>query len=261
MDCTHPAAEVWLRTVIRTVVREWGYTFLKLDALVFAAQPGDEVSYHTDGTTGPANVRAGLQIIRDEAGEDAFLLGCTCPFGPAIGLVDAMRVGPDVKATWVDGTHPSVRHAMRMTLQRNWMHRRWWLNDPDCLVLRSENTELNEAEARFLAAAVAFSGGLVVSSDDLPNLSNERANLALSLMPASGVAALPIDPGEGPVASAWRARIDETRSLVGVLNWGEEARWVSVHEYLFPGELAFNPWTSQVLGKGDLLLRPHEGSV
>jgi alpha-galactosidase len=261
LDCTNPDAEAWLRNVIRTVVRGWGYTFLKLDALIYAAQPGDDVDYHVPGTTGPGNLRAGLEIIRDEAGDRTFLLGCTCPFGPAIGLVDAMRVGPDVKAVWTDGTRPSVRHAMRMSLQRNWMHRRWWLNDPDCLVLRDTETELSEAEVRFLATAVALSGGLAVTSDNLPALSAERRQLTNTLIPPAGVAAQPLDPGEGPVPAAWRARLDETRSLVGVLNWGETSRWISVNEYLFPGEMAFNPWTGQVLGKGDLFLRPHEGTV
>ena len=32
LDCTHPAAEAWLRKVITTVVREWGYEYLKIDA-------------------------------------------------------------------------------------------------------------------------------------------------------------------------------------------------------------------------------------
>ncbi len=261
LDCTNPAAEAWLRKVIRTVVREWGYTLLKLDALIYAAQPGDEVAYHVAGTTGPGHLRAGLEIIRDEAGDRTFILGCTCPFGPAVGLVDAMRVGPDVKAVWTDGTRPSVRHAMRMSLQRNWMHRRWWLNDPDCLVLRSTETELAEPEVRFLAAAVALSGGLAVSSDNLDTLVPDRRRLTRTLIPPSGIAAMPLDPGQGPVPSAWRARLNETRSLVGILNWGEESRWVSVNEYLFPGEIAFHPWTGQVLGKGDLFLRPHEGTL
>src|SRR5690606_23905065 len=53
----------------------------------------------------------------------------------------------------------------------------------------------------------------------------------------------------------------EVRSLVGVLNWDEEARWVSVSTYLAPGEVAFDPWTARVLGKGDILLRPHEGAL
>ncbi len=261
LDCTHPRAEEWLREVVRTVVREWGYEYLKLDALAYAAQGGDLFAYHTPGTTGPANLRRGLELIREEAGDDTFILGCTCHFGPAIGLVDAMRVGPDVKAVWAEGTEPSVRHAMRMTLQRNWIHGRWWANDPDCLIVRETDTELSEAEVRFLATGIALSGGMVVASDDLARLGESRRNMALALFPPGGVAARPVDPSEGPVPSAWRASLGDGRALVGILNWEDEARWVVPGEYLQAGETAFDVWSGRLLGKGDVLLRPHEGAL
>jgi len=261
LDCTHPRAEEWLREVARTVVREWGYEYLKLDALAYAARGGDLFAYHTPGTTGPANLRRGLEIIREEAGDGTFILGCTCHFGPAIGLVDAMRVGPDVKAVWADGTEPSVRHAMRMTLQRNWMHGRWWANDPDCLIVRESDTELSEAEVRFLATGIVLSGGMVVASDDLTKLGEARRNMALALFPPGGVAARPVDPSDGPAPSAWRATMGDGRALVGILNWADEARWVVPGEYLQAGETAFDLWNGRLLGKGDILLRPHEGAL
>lgn len=261
VDCTHPAAEAWLRGVVRTAVREWGYAYLKLDALVFAAVAGTEVIHHEKGTTGPANLRRGLEIIREAAGDETFILGCTCPFLPAVGIVDGMRVGPDVKAVWEDGPRPSVRHAMRLSLQRNWMHGRWWANDPDCLVVRADDTELNEAEVRFLATGIALSGGLVVVSDNLAKVPPERRRMARMLIPPAGAAAYPMEPDDGPAPRAWRAELGEDRSLVGILNWGDEAVWVPVHEYLEPGERAFDCWNGQLLGKGDLLLRPHEGSL
>jgi len=259
LDCTHPGAQEWLREVVATTVREWGYNYLKLDALAYAAQPPAQVRYHEAGTTAPANLRRGMEVIRQAAGNETFLLGCTCHFGPAVGLVDAMRVGPDVKALWADGTNPSVRHAMRMTLQRNWMHGRWWANDPDCLVVRDTDTELNEAEVRFLATGIALSGGMVVASDDLPALPAARREMALALFPPTGVAARPIDPGEGPVASAWRADLGGGRSLVGLLNWSDAPIWVVMSEFLKPGEIAFDAWEGKLLGMGDRRLQPHEG--
>jgi alpha-galactosidase len=261
LDCTNPESEAWLRHTVNMVVREWGYEYLKLDALAFAACSGTEVRYHAPDTTAPANLRRGLEIIREAAGDETFILGCTCHFGPAVGLVDAMRVGPDVKEVWAAGPNPSVRHAMRLTLQRNWMHNRWWVNDPDCLIVRETDTELNEAEVRFLATGIALSGGMVVASDDLPKLSESRRALALALFPPAGVAARPVHPGEAPVASAWRADVADGRALVGILNWGDEGRWVVVAEYLRPGEIAFDAWNGMVLGKGDVLLRPHEGTL
>ncbi len=259
IDFTNPASETWLREVVRTVVHDWGYAYLKLDALVYAARSATHARYCVPGTTAADNLRRGLEIIREAAGEETFILGCTCHFGPAIGLVDAMRVGPDVKETWEAGPNPSVRHAMRMTLQRNWMHGRWWVNDPDCLIVREENTELDEAETRFLATSIALSGGMVVASDDLPKLSDDRRTMALALFPSVAVAARPFDPGEGPVPSAWRADLGEGRFLIGILNWTDAPRWVARDELLRPGEVAFDVWNQRLLGMGDPLLRPHEG--
>lgn len=261
LDCTHPEAEAWLRNVIRTVVREWGYTYLKLDACSYAARPASAVRYHRPGTTALANLRRGLEIIREEAGGDTFLLGCTCHFGPAIGLVDAMRVGPDVKETWAAGPNPSVRHAMRLTLQRNWMHRRWWVNDPDCLIVRDTDTELTEAEVRFLATGIALSGGMVVASDDLPKLPPARREMALALFPPAGAAARPVEPGDGPVPRAWRADLGDGRALVGVLNWSDAPLWVPWTELLRPGEVGFDVWNRRPLPMGDVYLRPHEGTL
>ncbi|MEX0781955.1 MAG: glycoside hydrolase family 36 protein [Dehalococcoidia bacterium] len=261
LDCTHPASEAWLREVFGTVVRDWGYEYLKLDALSYAARPGDEVRYHTPGTTAPANLRRGLEIIREAAGDETFILGCTCHFGPAVGVVDAMRVGPDVKELWADGANPSVRHAMQLTLQRNWMHNRWWVNDPDCLLVRDTDTALNLAETRFLATGIALSGGMVVASDDLPKLPDKRLAMAMALIPPPGVAARPLDPGDGPVPSTWRVDLGDGRFLAGILNWDDIPRWVVVNELLQAGEIAFDVWNGKLLGKGDVLLAPHEGAL
>ncbi len=261
LDCTHPASEKWLTEITRTVVEEWGYEYLKLDALTFAGRPAREVRYFERGTTALANVRRGLEIIRKAAGEQTFILGCTCEFGAAIGLVDAMRVGADVKELWADGPEPSVKQAMRLTLQRNWMHGRWWANDPDCLIVRDTDTALNEAEVRFLATAIALSGGLVFAGDDLPKLSEARREMALSLFPPVGLAARPSEPGDGPVPRSWRTELGEGRWLVGILNWDDSPSWVVTGEHLRPGEIAFDLWNGRLLGRGDLLLRPHEGTL
>ncbi len=261
LDCTHPASEAWLRELFRTVVTDWDYEYLKLDALSYAARPASEVRYHGAGTTAPANLRRGLEIIREAAGPETFILGCTCHFGPAIGLVDAMRVGPDVKELWADGANPSVKHAMRLTLQRNWMHSRWWVNDPDCLLVRDTDSALSAAETRFLATGIALSGGMVVASDDLPKLPDDRRALAMALFPPPGIAARPIDGGDGPVPHTWRVDLGEGRSLIGILNWEDTPRWAVVSELLRPGEIAFDAWGGGVLGKGDVLLGPHEGAL
>ena len=67
-----------------------------------------------------------------------------------------MRIGPDVAPAWapdernaipgLESTAPATRNAVRNILSRTWMHRRLWLNDPDCLMARTRETDLTPAE-------------------------------------------------------------------------------------------------------------------
>jgi hypothetical protein len=57
------------------------------------------------------------------------------------------------------------------------MHRRLWLNDPDCVMLRSSETRLSREERFALASAVAISGGMLLVSDDMKLLDAESGKL------------------------------------------------------------------------------------
>ncbi len=165
-----------LVSVFRSL-RALGFDYLKLDFLYTAAMQADAF----DAGLGRAQrLRAGLEAVREGAGEGAFLLGCGCPLGAAVGVVDGMRIGPDVAPNWhaepgvripgIEETLPSTRSAVRSVLARAWMHRRLWLNDPDCLMARQRDTKLSREEARSLAIAIAATGGMLLFSDDWESL-------------------------------------------------------------------------------------------
>ncbi len=159
-----------------------GFQYQKHDFLYTAAMQADA---HDPSVTRAARLRKGLAAIRDGAGDDAFLLGCGCPMGPAVGLVDGMRIGADTAPYWsvrgavagIEATQPSVDNALQGVFGRAWMHRRLWLNDPDCLLLRHRDTELSPDEVRTLAAGVAASGGMILVSDDVSALGAEETAL------------------------------------------------------------------------------------
>jgi alpha-galactosidase len=184
LDTTRDDVAQHLADTARTLV-EMGYRYLKLDFTFSPAIPGR----YADATRTPAErVRAGYDAIRAGAGDDVVLLGCGCPLGPTIGVVDAMRIGPDVAPTWdvapttavlpgYDAAAPSTRNAWVSTLSRSFMHRRLWANDPDCLMLRTRETALSPDATRAWAYAVAVSGGLALVSDDLALLDAEARAL------------------------------------------------------------------------------------
>ena len=183
LDTARDDVQEHLRAVFRELV-SMGFDYLKLDFLHASAMLAE--SAHPE-VTRAARLRLGLEAIRAGAGEQALLLGCGSPLGPAVGVVDAMRIGPDVAPRWAppDGAIaglepvlPSTHSAVRSVLCRSWMHRRLWLNDPDCLMVRDDNTELSRQEADTLATAIAATGGMAVVSDELSKLSEvERARI------------------------------------------------------------------------------------
>lgn len=194
LDLSRPEVLEHLRRLGETL-RGWGFDFIKADFCYAGALPG---SRYDPRLTRAQALRRGLQALREGIGLDAFLLGCGCPFGPALGLVDAMRVGPDTAPSWhpelwnLPWTRPllkaersvaSLRNNLRHTLVHSALHRRWWWNDPDCLLVREFDTRLSEGEVRSALSLIGLSGGLVVSSDDLQRLPAERRRLIALLSP------------------------------------------------------------------------------
>lgn len=184
LDTTNPEVLAHLEHVARSLV-DVGFTYLKLD---FTFAPSFDGVWRDGSRTPAQRVRAGYDAIRRGAGDDAFLLGCGAPLSHVVGVVDGNRIGPDVAPSWErldDGlaipgytdVEPSTLHAWNDTLSRSFMHRRLWLNDPDCLMLRTAETAMTPAAVETWARAVAVSGGMALVSDDLALLGAEAREL------------------------------------------------------------------------------------
>jgi len=177
LDGAHPKVQQWLFDLARKVVRDWGYDYVKVDFLAWATGG----SAHYGGLTHAEAYRAALGALRDGLGTEAFLLGCGAPLQHAAGLVNGMRIGPDVDASW-GGIQTSARAAGL----RSFYQRSSWLSDPDCLVVRPPLAPL---EAQVWASLVAVAGGVTMFSDDLPKLAPERVPLLQRTLPVAPVAA------------------------------------------------------------------------
>jgi alpha-galactosidase len=237
LDASRPEVLQHLETTFGTLV-EMGWLYQKLDFLYAEAMQADAFDL---ALTRAQRLRRGLDAIRQGCGEETFLLGCGCPLGAAVGIVDGMRVGPDVAPVWhVDaerslpglaGTHPSTRNSVRNTLTRAFMHRRLWLNDPDCLMARETDTQLTRAESQTLAAAIGATGGMVIFSDDVPLLDARaralvRDTLALAREVDAGVGRV-LDPLASTLAPAAAARCGG-HALIALVNGDDEPRLRSV---------------------------------
>jgi alpha-galactosidase len=232
LDTTHPAVLDHIASTAATI-GEWGYRVQKLDFLFAASLLGIR---HDRGATRAVALRRGLEAVRRGAGESSFLLGCGCPLGPAVGVVDAMRIGADVTPYWSNvidrtvgrGLHVlSTRNAVRNTLTRAVLDRSWWLNDPDCLMVRDTDTKLTLDEVRVLCTVFGMTNGMVVLSDRLDQVPGDRRELVARARELSG--------GEVDVVDVFERELPELlvsrrphRTDVGVLNLGDQPKRVSV---------------------------------
>ena len=176
LDTTHPDFQERLREWIQTIVHAWGYRYLKLDFTYGAALDGQA---HDRSWSAAERLQLGYRLIREAAGPEVFILGCGSPLSPAVGWVDALRIGPDVAPYWFaryryglmrDPHALCTKFAIRNALNRCQMHRRLWVNDPDCLLLRDTETKLTQDERLSLVHAVVITGGMYVLSDRLARL-------------------------------------------------------------------------------------------
>jgi alpha-galactosidase len=244
--------------------------YFKIDFL-HAATPY-EADYEDKTQTRAQRYYNGIKAIREGITDDSYLLGCGAPLGPCVGLVDAMRIGMDTAPQWKKWdwlgdkfgfSLPSLKRALMNILYRSFMHTYFWINDPDCLMIRRTDTDLNINEIKLQLTLFGLSGGQVLISDDMSKLSDEEINDAkLVLPPYNSKLTDPI------VTDAFTSKLPtiyflETHEYIGkrylaaIINWDDKSvdRSISVSEIipdLVTDEkhfLVFDFWNQQFLGE------------
>ena len=215
----------------------------------------------------------GVKAIRDGIKDESFLLGCGAPLGPCVGLVDAMRIGTDTAPHWkipiIDGigekygfAAPSLKRGMLPALQRSFMHKYFWINDPDCLMIRREDTKLNYEEIKLQITVFGLSGGQVLISDNMAKLSEEEISDAKLVIPPFNpinTDPIPSDMFYSRYPSIYMLETNEAigkRYLCAIINWEDKNRIrnTTVSEIVpnLPSEeglfLIFDFWNETPLG-------------
>ncbi|MHA1264405.1 MAG: alpha-galactosidase [Candidatus Helarchaeota archaeon] len=245
LDTTHPEVQQWLRTLFTTLVQDYGFQFLKLDFIYAAAIRG---SRYDQSLTRVQAYRKGLEVIRDAVGENVFLLGCGAPLGPSVGLVHGMRVSNDTFFAFNQpilykflnilffaglGDQPSIISALKTSMIRFFMHKHFWLNDPDCLLVRQTRSLLKPHEIEFEITFIGLSGGILLSSDNLPELTSNEINYLKLLLPPLSTAAIPLDLFEHSPPQIYKLTVPATPLfdqyyLIGIFNWTKKAQVISI---------------------------------
>ena len=234
LDTTNPGAQEYLRDTYKTLVREWGVRFIKLDFMDTAAIEG----YHyRPNTTALEAQRIGLQVIRDTVGDEVVLDKDGSPMLNPVGLVDTGRISADTAHSF-EGT----KDAEPGIAARFYMHRNFFVNDPDAFNTTAESFRnysevppvlpLSAAQASIALSAV--SGGMYEIGDDMLTLGSQKDRLALVEntdllnMARLGRASTPVDlmtyepKDEQP--SIFFLQESPGQAILTVFNWTQASR-------------------------------------
>ena len=277
LDCTNPEVLNWLGDTFARLRRDWGISLFKVDFLFAAARPGRR---HDPTATRAQALRRGLETIRKAIGEEAFLLGCGAPLGPCVGVVDGMRIGPDVDPNWYpmwrnDLSAVSTQNALRNVITRAPLHGRLWVNDPDCVLVRQRGVDMDLVlnEMRTLVALVGLSGGMVLNSDDLTTVDPGRLKYLRQTLPPTGISARPVDLFQHELPRLFVLPVERDWGrwwLAAAINWEDTTTETTVRiaDLGLPSGRyhVFHYWRRRYLGVTDDAVtihrhQPHETAV
>lgn len=230
LDGTHPEAQKHLETVFRTMRKEWGCRYFKLDANFWGAIHCGH--FHDPKATRVEAYRRGMEAVLRGAG-DSFILGCNHPLWPSLGVIHGARSSGDVSRSWAN-----FKHLARENFSRNWQNGKFWWNDPDCVLLTGT---LSADEFQFHASVIYACGGMTLSGDNLLAMSPERTAMLKKLLPPTGVAARFTD---ARFETGWIPLAD--KSQLCLFNWDDTAKTIGVD---LPGKVTLRDfWNDADLG-------------
>ncbi len=181
----------YIRDLFRRVFDEWGFDMVKLDFLYSAA------IYPRNGKTRGQLMCEAMDFLR-ECCRDKLILGCGVPLGPAFGVVDACRIGPDAETSFKDKFYVkltnqeiiSTRNSMNNAIFRRHLNGRIFANDPDVFFLRDggvKPAKYTLEQKKLLAKINNMFGSVLFVSDDVGEYGEDMLALLLeSYEPFSG---------------------------------------------------------------------------
>lgn len=226
LDVTNPDSKKCISDLFNKLTKDWGFEYLKIDFIGATLIPRDNTKYSKvdPSITTVQAYREAIQLIRNAVGEETYLLGCGAPITNSVGLFDGMRIGHDISSWYFvnykdsinrDYGFISIKLGANQTIWRNWMQRKSWQNDPDCMVVRDYGSPfeiqrhaqlfpwtkgipkgLSYEEAKLWSDITWFTGGVNSLSTDLERLkkqSPDRYELILKSMPVNEMPARWID--------------------------------------------------------------------
>jgi hypothetical protein len=233
LDATSPEGNKFIFDRTKRIY-DWGYRYFKIDGMHtglatyniyvhtgYKKQALEKAILHDPHSTLIQAYRKGLNTLH-EAAPDAMILGCNTAqnmmcMGPAFGLIDAMRIGPDNGGAG-SGNWGQVTTGAWHGTNLYFLNGRVWYNDPDPVYVRKKNP-LNSA--RWMCSWLAISGAMHTSSEQYSKLDPARLDILKHCLPGHDFETRPVDLFETNQPRIWLTGNDRV-NIVGLFNWNQK---------------------------------------
>ncbi len=244
-----------------TYYRNLGITYYKLDFLVHTFRHGPFKSDYKI-----ALYRKAIQVIKQAVG-DATLVGCGGYVLPQIGIFPINRITCDIiwGASPEFPPHYQIIQDVSKTVSYRWFYNgKAQINDPDGVVVRDydvgDGFKTTFNEAKLIATMIATSGGSVLHNEELNNISEDRKQLFLRLLPSLKESAKPLDFFEEDAPTTVyinRLKYKKPYVLVGCFNYGEQKEiTIDTRRFGLDKAIVIRVWDNQFLGSLTVINQP-----
>jgi hypothetical protein len=199
IDYTDPDAQKWVYNVYHTAVNinaKWVWSD-------FDGGPKRGDLHDPTKIRGFEDIREGIKAIRKAVGPDAFIHRFCCgPYFTYVGLVDRVRTGEDVFGL---GDWEGLKDIARALAGTYMLHRRFWINDPDPLLVGARDFVHNYGadpiapdpaildEVHMRMQLQVWSGSFLTLGENLEDFTPQSIHLLTQVLPSYGQAARPLD--------------------------------------------------------------------
>ena len=220
IDPTGKDGREYLQRLFKMVCDEWGYEYVKIDgqsdmAPIYTKNRRQLADPSLDGVRA---YHAGLDAIKSVMGKDRFLLSCGHCFDSP-DYCQGVRTSGDVYLEWT-GIEPAIVGTMRWLFINTIMY----YTDPDVVCVREP---LPYEQAELWANLYGITGQLLMASDKMYELPDERVDLLRRIFPVADIHPMelyPLDQQNKP--SIFDLKIGKPSvgkwDVVALFNWSTE---------------------------------------
>ncbi len=221
IDTTHPDGRQYIRDLFKRLYDD-GFRLFKVDYV--SNMLNVQRFYDTDAAPHDA-IRTLFEDIRASVG-DSIIIGCSAPVSSCAKEIDCGRTGIDIHTKW-----GHITWAVENSQYYYNLHNRIWVNDPDFMVVRGDDTDIGDEirnprsqgehnphpgrwrggrdfslnEARTWAAYVMALGGCMNLSDRLALLNEKGLEIIRkALQYRKTETAIPLNQFGDDLASVWK---------------------------------------------------------